>query len=243
MENYSQEFFKSQESGSSRSAQVVVPELIKLFKPKSVIDIGCGIGTWLAVFAQNGIKDYLGVDGDYVSPSQLLIPNDKFLPQDLEKPLSLDRKFDLAISFEVGEHLEKEKAPQFVKSIVNLAPVVVFSAAIPGQSGHKHKNEQSPEFWANLFRQNNYVPIDYLRKRLWENQEIEWWYRQNMIVYIDKKVLGKYPQLSPEATDKIPALVHPNLYASVNFAVGRGQFMVYVYKFMKYLFGSPQSNY
>src|SRR5579862_3100091 len=66
----------------------------------------------------------------------------------LDRPFNLGRSFDLAMSFEVAEHLPPDAAKGFVDSLTRLAPLVLFSAAIPFQGGVGHINEQWPEYWA-----------------------------------------------------------------------------------------------
>jgi hypothetical protein len=71
----------------------------------------------------------LGYDGPHVTP--LCIPKDRFAAVDLRQPLPADRKFDLAISGEVAEHLPAT----LVGTLTSVSDVVLFSAAIPGQGG------------------------------------------------------------------------------------------------------------
>src|SRR5438046_10610902 len=99
---------------------------MKLTQPTSVVDLGCGIGTWLAVFAEHNVGDYVGIDGDYVDRSQLLIPPERFLSGDLSEPVELNRRFDLAVSLEVAEHLPAASARVLVASLTGLPPVVLF---------------------------------------------------------------------------------------------------------------------
>jgi 2-polyprenyl-3-methyl-5-hydroxy-6-metoxy-1,4-benzoquinol methylase len=82
---YDTDFFDSHLNESLRSAREVVPLLLSLLSPKSVVDVGCGIGTCLAAFREQGIEDLLGIDGDYVDRARLLIPESSFLPHDLEQ--------------------------------------------------------------------------------------------------------------------------------------------------------------
>jgi len=63
---YSKDFFHEQKKGSLRSAKEVVPLVMDLIKPKSVIDVGCGIGAWLSVFREYGISDILEVNREWV---------------------------------------------------------------------------------------------------------------------------------------------------------------------------------
>src|SRR6185436_10775009 len=97
--------------GARSSAQVIIPLVMELLPVQSVVDLGCGIGTWLSVFRERGACDFLGIDGDYVEIDQLEIPRECFWPHDLRQPLNLERRFDLAVSLEVAEHLPAEAAP------------------------------------------------------------------------------------------------------------------------------------
>ena len=107
---YPETFYAKQQDGSISSAQVVVPIVLSLFQCHSVVDVGCGVGGWLKEFERHGISDYLGVDGDYVSRQLLKIPADRFMPLDLHNVIGLGRRFDLACSLEVAEHLPRIRA-------------------------------------------------------------------------------------------------------------------------------------
>ncbi len=177
--------------------------------------MGCGLGTWLAVFRENGIADVVGVDGDYVDRARLEIPPDNFVPHDLARALRLQRKFDLAVSLEVAEHLPAECAAMFVDSLTALSPFVLFSAAIPFQGGTNHVNEQWPDYWAALFEARGFAPVDCIRREVWSNEDVEWWYAQNILLFVDETRL----KLSPGAGtpfEKTPraqlAVVHPRQY-------------------------------
>jgi SAM-dependent methyltransferase len=151
----------------------MAPLVLQLLPVRSVVDVGCGDGSWLAVFRELGVDEILGVDGEYIDREILQIPQDCFQAVDLSKPFDLGRVFDLAISLEVAEHLPSESAPVFVESLTRAAPLVLFSAAIPFQGGVHHVNEQWPDKWAGLFRGHDYVPVDFLRKRIWRNDAVE----------------------------------------------------------------------
>src|SRR2546421_5808773 len=105
-----------------------------LVGPRSIVDVGCGLGTWLAAAASLGIEDYIGVDA-YAPAQSLRIPVERFVRHDLSTPLQLDRRFDLVLSLEVAEHLAEDAAATFVASLARLGPAVLFSAAVPNQSG------------------------------------------------------------------------------------------------------------
>jgi hypothetical protein len=70
----------------------------------------------------------------------------------------------------------------FVTELCELAPFILFSAAVPGQGGVGHYNEQWSSYWAALFADNGYVVSTTLRAELWDNPGVEHWYRQNLMV-------------------------------------------------------------
>ena len=184
---------------------------------RSVVDVGCGSGDWLAVFAEHGIEDYIGVDAAHVPRELLKIPADRFEARDLRRPLRLERRFDLALSLEVGEHLPAECAEHFVAGLAALAPVVLFSAAIPFQVGTGHVNCQWPDYWAQLFATHGMVPIDPIRDRVWATTEVEWWYAQNILMFASELALASRPQLRAMVVSepsKLPK-VHPRGYLTL----------------------------
>lgn len=136
-----------------KDPEIIVPKILEIINPKSVVDIGCGIGTFLNVFNRYGINNLMGLDGHWVDKSLLLknIKANQFREIDLEKEFSLEQKYDLVVSLEVAEHLSKASASNFVKNLVNAGEVILFSAAIPNQGGQNHLNEQPISYWNHLF--------------------------------------------------------------------------------------------
>lgn len=218
MGSYDKDFFDHHQAGSFTSAEVIVPLLEDLVQFQSAIDVGCGVGTWLRALMASGISDTLGVDGDYVDRHSLQVPKERFRPVDLSRPFTVGRTFDLAVSLEVAEHLPAESAEGFIDSLVRLAPVVVFSAAVPFQGGTHHVNKQWPEYWAKIFDRYGYAPLDCIRLRIWNDPRVEWWYAQNILIYANDHGLSANPKLAMyrERTPSIPLpLVHPRKYLSM----------------------------
>lgn len=192
---YDRDFYAVQQEGSYRSARKVLRLLATFGRPRSAIDFGCGVGTWLAALeVELGVTDFVGLDGEYVDLAALKIPPEKFRPHDLERPYVASRRFDLAISLEVAEHLPPEAGTVLVQSLAAASDLVLFSAAVPFQGGVRHVNEQFPEYWAEKFASSEFVAIDALRDLLWEDEEVAWWYRQNILLFARRSVL---PTLSP----------------------------------------------
>jgi SAM-dependent methyltransferase len=172
---YDQDFYRGQRTASKIGASLIAPYLIGLVHPKSVLDVGCGTGTWLSHFISEGISDCIGVDGPWAASADLLIDRAKFVGANLEAPPPLNRRFDLTISFEVAEHLPQARAANFVEYLCSTAPVVAFSAAIPLQGGTSHVNEQWPDYWIEIFRENNFECLDLIRPAFWNNSNLPYY--------------------------------------------------------------------
>jgi SAM-dependent methyltransferase len=215
MQHYTRDYYSSIEDASRSAARVVVPLVLDLVRPESVIDVGCGTGEWLALFRENGVEDVWGVDGDYVNRDLLKIPEERFVPADLELPLNLERGFDLVLSLEVAEHLPSSGARTFVRSLARLGLLIIVSAAIPYQGGENHVNERWQGYWAELFSEQGYTVIDPLRRKVWNDGRVHSNYAQNTLVYVRRDRLGNFPLLAEEYEPGGPALlsvVHPETY-------------------------------
>ena len=185
---YSPEFFSGQVEGSAASARAMLPVVLEVLRPlgvRSVADFGCGTGVWLAEFQRLGIADFLGIDGDYVTPQSLRIDASRFRAADLTKKIALERRFDLALSLEVGEHLPAAAADAFVDNLCAAADAILFSACPPTpRHGTGHINEQTQGYWAEKFSRHGFVASTSVRDRIWQRREIEWFYRQNVVLYL-----------------------------------------------------------
>lgn len=210
---YNDAWFEKRADEAEMSARSVVPLLYSLVQPTSVLDIGCGDGVWLRSFVDMGVADVLGVDGWVGNPKLLRIPASQYLQADLCKPLNPTRTFDLAICLEVAEHLPHAAAPTLITSLCAAAPVVVFGAAIPGQEGTGHVNEQWPDYWAALFRSHGYLPFDFIRFKIWNSSGCSWWYAQNTLLYTSEGNAIRLAQHVDMPNSYPPIrMVHPQLY-------------------------------
>jgi hypothetical protein len=193
---YTKDFYEEQQSGSYQSALEILGYVNDVFHPLSVADIGCGVGYWLKVWKEKfGIDDIFGLEGPYITSDMLKVPPGNVRFQDLKSDFNINRKFDLVMSMEVAEHLPESFAEHFISSLTQLSDVILFSAAIKGQGGTYHINEQMPEYWAAKFAARGYTPIDFIRPKIWSNEKVEWWYRQNILLYIKNERIVEFPQL------------------------------------------------
>jgi SAM-dependent methyltransferase len=212
---YDARFFESLRDGIRKSAAVAVPLFIRLFQPGSVVDVGCGTGLWVQAFRERGFTDVLGIDGPWAANAYLDIPAALFQEHDLTEPLRLERKFDLALCLEVAEHLPTEAAQALVESLTKLAPIVVFSAAIPSQGGSGHINEQWPSVWTARFAECGYRGFTNLRHQLWSAEGVEVWYRQNMLCFVATNRIDVVTHLTAMEYESPSApldVVHPELF-------------------------------
>ncbi len=209
---YRPEYMEQNKPLARESARRIVPIVNGLVHPASVLDVGCGTGSWLAVFQGAGVRDILGIDGPWIDREALEIPADRFIVRDLEQPLDLGRRFDLALSLEVGEHLAPGAADRHVDSLTRHASAILFSAAIPMQGGSHHTNERWPSYWAERFRTRGFEPVDCVRPAVWDRPEVAWWYAQNTILYVERSTLDHEEPLRQAmgAGRAVPLdLVHP----------------------------------
>lgn len=214
--NYGGTFHSTRDSETRYAAEKILKIVYDHFgKLDNVIDIGCGVGTYLYVARQLGASHIQGVDGEWVDKNLLVISQEDFEVVDLGvavKKNSINGKYDLAISMEVAEHLPKESAKEFVDMLCKLSPIVLFSAAVPGQGGVGHMNEEWQSYWAKLFYENNYMPVDLIRPRLWSNSSVYFWYRQNSMVYVRKDSDAYKSRVDLFGSEIILDVIHPDLY-------------------------------
>ena len=196
------------------AAEEIVPVLMEWFNQKSVVDVGCGLGTWLFVFKSHGVQEILGIDGTHLDTEIIVIDHKELLLTDLEQPFGDLRKFDLALSLEVAEHLSDASSDLFVESLTKLSDIIIFSAAIPNQGGQNHINEQWIGYWQSKFAKHHFIFTDEIRPLFWNNEKIEWWYKQNMVIAIKEGTPFPFSTIRPPLD-----LVHPDLFEMKNKSI------------------------
>jgi len=201
-----------QEGHNRESARIILPLLFGRYRPRSVLDVGCGLGTWLSVAKELGVAEVAGVEGSWLDPRLARVPASAITTADLEKPFNLGRRFELAMTLEVAEHLSEKAADTFVESLTRHADVVLFSAAIPFQGGHHHVNERFPEYWRKLFAARGYAVFDFIRSEIWQRREILLWLRQNILVFARPSFAAPGGPFAGLEANRPLDLVHPDMY-------------------------------
>lgn len=165
------------------------------------------------MFGQFGVEDTIGIDAPWVPRHQLQIPTSAFVERDLTREFRMDRTFDLTLCLEVAEHLPPHVADTFIASLANLAPVTLFSVAIPFQGGSAHVNERWPSYWAERFAAHEFELINCLRSHVWDNPEVEAYYRQNLLLFVHRDRLDSELREIQQAARLLPIdIVHPSYF-------------------------------
>lgn len=207
---YDKKYYKKHEDGSFQSAKCIIGYINTFYNFKSAVDFGCGMGTWCNVMESFNKEDYLGIDQHDYSSEYMLISQEKYLKYDLCYPLSLSRKYDIAISVEVAEHIDSKYAGIFIGNLCRHSDVILFSAALPNQGGTGHINEQPCSYWKQIFERFKYRAIDCIRPVFWNNKTIEVWYRNNSILYINEQIYNEFIKLIPTQIHPLD-IVHPEM--------------------------------
>ena len=216
-EIYETDFYENRHNSTWHSAKTILGMLSRFFPtPSSVLDLGCGVGTWLSYFHNRGIP-VTGIEGPWVPIEYLRIPSSSVHFFNIQEELTKNSerfkgitKHNLAISLEVAEHIEESLADRFVEFLTTHADYILFSAAIPGQTGDGHVNEQWPSYWAEKFSQYDFTLFDVIRHDIWDDADIPFWYRQNCFLGARKGLLDLPFALCPG--DKKFDIVHPKQF-------------------------------
>jgi SAM-dependent methyltransferase len=190
---YGSLFYRYQREGAFESALCTLPLLLKAVSIESVLDIGCGAGAWLAAYRHLGVPDLLGVDGDYVDRSMLMMDAAHFRAFDIAAPFDLGRKFDIVQCLEVAEHVPSHSSSVLLDNIVRHGKRVLFSAAVPGQGGENHINERPYAYWRAMFSARDFRLFDFMRGRMSQIPSIEPWYRYNILFFAHDSVVDRLP--------------------------------------------------
>lgn len=216
MENiYSSDFYKSRQQLAQKSASIILKHLFSNIKINSVIDFGCGTGTWLHECREYDIENILGIDGNWVDIKSLEINKHYFHNHDLSLTQYIpSKKFDLALCIEVAEHLPPAMGASLIESLINSSDIILFSSAVANQRGTGHLNEQPQEFWAKIFSQYKYDCIDFIRPVIWNDNVVNVIYKQNMLLYVKSELAPVlFPSYLKTSDSYNLNRIHPDLFS------------------------------
>jgi hypothetical protein len=212
---YTKSFFRNREQSSRRSAEMVLPFVFEIVRPTSVVDFGCGTGTWLEAAKRLSAARVLGIEGEWIRGKKTLLETHELEVRNLDDPVSVPERFELAISLEVAEHLKPARAAGFVHDLCSASEVVLFGAAIPEQGGTGHIHERWQSYWAALFANEGYRCLDVVRPRFWDEPDVMPWYKQNAFLYATEGACELLKPRLPSGSESGFGpldVVHPDLY-------------------------------
>jgi hypothetical protein len=213
---YNEKFYKDISASSYNSAKIFLNYLWQYIQPASVLDVGCGRGAWLKVCHENGSKNLIGFDGDWVDKSQIIDKKIQFKSVNLNSKFNIKKKVDLTISLEVAEHLGRNSSTQFVECLTKTSNIILFSSAYTDQGGTNHINENKHSYWANIFEKYNFKAFDLFRPKFWGDSRVGFWFRQNTFLYIKKNsdLFHKLYRMNIKEIYNLDFMncVHPELY-------------------------------
>jgi len=183
---YNKEFFEWHKKHVHESAMRCMDWYIDKYKPTSVIDFGCGIGSYLESCSNHGVM-FGGIE---ISEHALKFMSDSVKPyvdiMDCTEDFGQIGRFDTVISFETAEHIEPEGTNQFILNLVNATgKTLLFTAAPPGQEGTGHINCRPKEFWimelSDLLIYNDILTGEI--SEAWEKLGAPWYIVKNLMVF------------------------------------------------------------
>jgi SAM-dependent methyltransferase len=164
---------------------------------RAYVDIGAGTGAFAAHAKGLGLSavayEYSAL-GRFVAKRQGVEVRRLDLRE--RRVIASERPFDLAYCFEVAEHLDAALGDELIRFCAAQAPIVVFTAAPPGQGGTGHKNEQPQSYWISRFRAEGMTYKTRLSRELAEGFRREVvqspWLANNVMVFVaDPMTLGR----------------------------------------------------
>lgn len=172
-------------SRNLNSARLIIKEVLPfLTGVDSILDLGCGMGTWTKSLEELGFSNILMVDHPSLPVTDLVNENKgSFTGVDLESGFPPANHFDLIMCIEVLEHFHEKRAIDIFNYITKHTDLVLFSAAIPGQSGEGHINCRRHNYWHKQFAAQGFHFFDGFKTSILNDDSINYWLRQNMFIY------------------------------------------------------------
>lgn len=204
MTGFDPDVYAAIRDGAKRSAAVCAPMILNALpdpqRRPTILDVGCGEAWWSEAFLDLNCA----VTSIDQAPPLEHAEGVHIDEVDLEGIYALERGYDLALCLEVAEHLDADAGDELVRQLCRCASVVAWSAAIPGQGGHGHQNEQWPDYWEERFIAHGWAFLDPFRDALWGHPDVEPWYQQNLLLAAPSGIATSAGAVRP--------LVHPLVY-------------------------------
>ncbi len=133
--------------------------IIKFYlNPKTVLDVGCGTGDLVRVLRKLGIEAY----GLEISKDAISLSNNDVKPYlklgDITNIPYPNNHFDLVVSFDVLERIEREKIEKAVKETIRVSKKYIL-----------HKIYTIENLWISLTHRLDFSISSLFEKRIWQN--------------------------------------------------------------------------
>ena len=186
---YSSKYYKRHYDKYRKWENGIGVNIVKTLKLGSILDIGCGVGSYLEGAIEEGCTDVIGIELNYDYANGFFVDSvkDYIFKADATKDINLGRKFDCVMSFEVGEHILLKGTDYFIKNLVQYSnKYIILTAAPPGQKGTGHINLREKDFWINKIEVYGFKYDDDVTSRLkkdWEKIGAKWYIIQNLMFF------------------------------------------------------------
>ena len=171
------QFYKQLVREEGPAAEHLFQVLSRKFNPQRILDVGCATGLYLRPFYKAGY-DVLGWEINAGALALSELPKGVIQLQDITKYAGTGMRFDLVLCLETFEHIEESKAKAGITNLCKQSNRILFSAAIPGQSGEGHINCQKKEYWEVMFREQGFerrkMIEDELKKEIMVGYHMGW---------------------------------------------------------------------
>ena len=110
--------------------------IVRTLQPASMIDLGCGVGSYLEGCLRAQCTDVLGIEIAFdVAKLYFVKEVEPYIRYgDVTADLNLNRTFNCVMSFEVAEHIDGQCTNNFIKNLTELTnDHIILTAAPPGQ--------------------------------------------------------------------------------------------------------------
>lgn len=179
---------------------------------RSVVDFGCGLGNWLRAARELGSTVIHGYDTPGIAPAARGLANGEFTAIDFAERVPVTRRYELAVCLEMAHRLAPSSAAALLESLCSAADWVLFSAAPPFQGGAGNVSECWKEAWARSFAGAGFRCYDILRPMIWNDENIPFYLRQNICLYVRRGADAPLVSRGIDPTDLPASVIHPELF-------------------------------
>lgn len=189
---YNADYYANEvEPDAAKSAHAMATSITLHIKPRTVIDVGCGTGALLAALRGRGCK-VRGLEYSDAGITACRLRKLEVVKFDITTAAAPSDRFDLAVSFEVAEHLPAAFADRYVRLLCALSDTVIISAAVPGQGGTDHVNEQPHSYWIEKFNAEGFLFEEHISSQIsreWTGWGVAPFYAANVLVFRRQSIL------------------------------------------------------